>query len=153
VEGKNPDEKTGRRFGIIRGVDVLITPAAQREVEALRILRPGPSTWGFLIGHKRGFRFIVEKVFPTGGLSGPDERALAELERAWPGGIIGLFAVRPGPDLKRVLLGPLFYGKLFINLRPSVKALALRPYVVDFERRFFLEPISFAPAGKAEAHE
>ena len=133
---------------------MFITPEARREIEALRALRPAPSTWGILIGHKRGFRFIVEKVFPAGGGQAlPDERLVAELDRIWPGRVVGLFAVRPGAAFRKAVLGPLFYGKLVLSLGLSGRKFSMRPTVVEFERRFFLAPVALAPAGKAETHE
>lgn len=135
-------------------MDVFITPEARLEIEALRIVRPGPATWGFLIGHKRGFRYIVEKVFPAGsGRSLPDERLVTELDRVWPGKMIGLFAVRPGAAFRKAVMGPMFYGKLVLSLGSTARGPSLRPAVVEFERNFFLEPIFLAPARKAKTHE
>ncbi len=135
-------------------MDALITPEARREIEALRVLRTELSTWGILIGHKRGFRFIVEKVFPGGsGRSLPDERLIAELERVWPGRVIGLFTVRPGPAFRKAALGPLFYGKLVLSLGLSTRKLSMRPSVVEFKRRFVLAKIPLVTAGKARSHE
>ena len=133
---------------------MFITPEARREIEALRIARPAASTWGFLIGHKRGFRFIVEKVFTAGsGRALPDERVLAGLDRIWPGGVIGLFAVRLNAAFKKAVLGPAWYGKLVLDLGSSARKQSVRPFVVEFEQRFFLAPVTLAAAGKAETHE
>lgn len=135
-------------------MDVIITPEARREIEGLRIVRPDPATWGILIGHKRGFRFIVEKIFPAGsGRKLPDERLVADLDRVWPGRIIGLFAIRPGTAFRKAVLGPLFYGQLIVHLGISAGTPVVRPAIVEFKRRFFLEPVPLAPAGKAETHE
>ncbi len=150
----NRDEKTGRRFAIIRSVDVLVTPEARREIEGLRIARPDPATWGILIGHKRGFRFFVEKVFPAGsGRTLPGGRLVADLDRVWPGRIIGFFAIRPGTAFRKAVLGPLFHGKLIVHLSLPAGRPVLHPFIVDFKRRFFLEPVPLAPAGKAVIHE
>jgi len=136
---------------IIGGVDVLITPEARREIEALRIFRSRPSAWGFLVGHRRGFRFIVEKVLPAGnGAALPDEKLVAGLDRVWPGRIVGLFAVRPRTAFRQAVLGPLFYGKLVLNLGLDARKLSMRPFLVDFDRKFFLAPVGIAPAGKGE---
>ena len=133
---------------------MFITPEARREIEALTAFRPAPSTWGILIGHKRGFRFIVEKVFPaTSGRALPDERLVAELDHIWPGRVIGLFAVRPGAAFCGAVLGPFLYGRLILSLELSGRKFSMRPSVVEFERKFYLAPVAFAPAGKAETHE
>jgi hypothetical protein len=62
-------------------------------------------------------------------------------------------AVRPGAALKKALLGPAWYGKLVLVAAGSFKAPALRPYVVEFDRRFFLDAVPFAPLVKEEVHE
>jgi len=135
-------------------VDVFITPEARREIEALRVARPAASTWGFLVGHKRGFRFIVEKVFPAGsGRTLPDERVLAGLDGIWPGGIIGLFAFSLSAPVKKAVLGPMFYGKLVLDLGSTARKPSIRPSIVEFERNFFLAPVALAPAVKVKAHE
>jgi hypothetical protein len=135
-------------------VDVLITPEARREIEALRAIRPASSTWGILIGHKRGFRFIVEKVFPAGsGRALPSERLLAGLDGIWPGRVIGLFAVRLSISVKKAVLGPLFYSKLVLELGSTAQKKSVRSFVVEFERRFFLAKIPLVTAGRAKTHE
>jgi hypothetical protein len=135
-------------------MDVLIIPEAQREIEALMVLRPRPGAWGVVVGHRRGSRFIVEKLLPAGSPGTvPDERMLAGLEKIWMGRIIGLLAVRPGAALKKTLLGPAWYGKLVLQMTGPAKAPVLRSSVVEFKRNFFLEPVPLAPAVKEKGHE
>src|SRR4030042_1205350 len=122
-------------------MDVLITPEAKREIDALRVVRPRPPTWGVLIGHKRGFRFIVEKVFSAGGAGTlPDERLLVGLDGIWPGRTIGLFAVRPATAFKKAVLGPAWYGKLIIQMAGSAQAPAMRPAAAGVGGRCFSPP-------------
>lgn len=133
-------------FGIIRCVDVLITREASLEIHALGIVRPSGTAWGLLIGHKRGFRFFVEKVLAAGNARpGAAARQFREIERLWPGKVIGLYAVRPGAELKRAVAGPFFYGKLFVELRYSRTRPYIRPFVVEFDRTFRLVPLSLEP--------
>jgi hypothetical protein len=135
-------------------VDVLLTPAARLEIAAFEALRPEPSAWAALLGHKRGFRFVVEQVFPAGtDRRLADERTLARLEGIWPGRVIGLLAARPGRPLRQAVLGPAWYGKLVLLLSGPAKAPVLRPYAVEFDRRFFLDPVAFAPPVKEERCE
>lgn len=124
-------------------MDVLITREASLEIQALGIVRPKTPAWGLLIGHKRGFRFFVEKILAAGNASpGAAARRFREIERLWPGKVIGLFAVRPGAEFKRALLGPFFYGKLFVELRLSENRPEARPFIVEFDHKFRLLPIS-----------
>ena len=136
------------------GVDVLIIPEAEREIEAMKVLGPRSGTWGAIVGHKRGSRFIVEKVVPAGSPgTAPDERMVAGLDRIWPGGVIGIVVVRPDAALKRAVLGPAWYGKLVLQWTGPAKAPVLSPSVVEFERKFLLAPLPFAPAAKEKDHE
>jgi hypothetical protein len=135
-------------------MDVFVVPDARLEIDTLLALRPRPGAWGVIIGHRRGPRFIVEKVAGAGNpATMPDERILAELERIWPGRIIGIAVVRPGAAFKKALLGPAGYGKLVLVASGSIKTPVLRPYVVEFGRRFFLDAVPFAPPVKEEVHE
>lgn len=135
-------------------MDAFITPEARREIDALMVFRPKPGTWGVLVGHRRGFRFIVEKAFPAGaGGSVPDERLLAGLDGVWPGRTIGLFAVRPGAAFTKAVRGPAWYGKLVLRLTGPARSPAMCPSVVEYERRFFLAPIALVPAAKEKACE
>jgi hypothetical protein len=135
-------------------VDVLITPEAKGEIEAIRAFRPRPGTWGVLVGHRRGPRFIVEKVLAAGNPGTvPAEELLDRLDTVWPGRTIGLFAVRPGAAFRKAARGPAWYGKLFLEIAGTARAPVLRPFVVEFERSFFLDPIAFAPAVKEKARE
>lgn len=134
-----------------RDMDVLIIPEAQREIEALRAFRPRPGTWGAIIGHRRGSRFIVEKVVAAGNPGTvPDERVLAELERIWPGRIIGIAVVRPGAAFKKALLAPAWYAKVVIQPAGTAKSPVVRSHVVEFKRKFTFEPAPLAQARKGE---
>ena len=135
-------------------MDVLLTPEARREVEALRAFRPRPGTWGVLVGHRRGPRFIVEKIMAAGAPGTvPGEELLERLDTVWPGRTVGLVAVRPGAAFKKAARGPAWYGKLVLEIAGTARAPVLRPFVVEFERRFFLDPIRLAPAVKEKARE
>jgi len=136
-------------FGIIRFVDVLITREAALEIRALGIIGPGGPAWGFLIGRRRGPRFFVEKMLAAGRSDpGSAVRRFRETEGLWPGRVVGLYAVRPGAEIKRAVLGPFFYGKLFIELRFFRKGPAIRPFVVEFDGQFRFEPIPLQPSAE-----
>jgi len=135
-------------------MDVLITPDALRDIEALRAFRRRPGAWSVLVGHKRGPRFIVEEVL-AGGLpgTGPDERLLAALDAIWPGMIIGVEVAGTGAAFSRSVLGPAWFGRLVLRSQARAAAAGLRPFVVGFDRKFFLQPVPFATGPKEEGHE
>lgn len=135
-------------------MDVLIVPEARREIEAWRTFRPVAGTWGALVGHRRGPRYFVEKVVTAGHSERlPDERVLEELDRIWPGRVIGLAVIKPGAAFRKAVLAPAWYGKLVLQSTGSAHEPVLKATLVAFERRFFLDPVPFAEAAKEEAHE
>jgi hypothetical protein len=139
---------------IIRSVDVLITGEAALGLEALNVLRPGRAAWGVLVGHKRGHRYLIEHVFFAGaGTALPSLRAFDELDRLWDGRIVGLLAIRPDAAFKKLLLGPYFYGRLYLDLRPAKNGPRLRAYAVDFDRVFFLSPVRLERGPEGGGHE
>ena len=138
---------------IIQTVDVLITRVALLELKALNALKPRPRFWGLLIGHKRGFRFIVERIFPAGeAASRPSAEGFEALDRLSEGRIIGVFAVRPGVSLRRTFLDPFFYGKLFLDVSLGGKGPCVKSYVVEYDRAFFFLPVPLEPGSKGGTH-
>jgi hypothetical protein len=132
-------------------VDVLITPEARKEIEALMALRPKPGTWGVLIGHRRGPRYILEKIVAAGSPGTvPEAATLERLDAVWPGRTIGLVAVRPGAAFKKAVLGPAWYGKVLLETGGPAGAPPLQASVVEFERRFYLVPLPTAAASKGK---
>jgi hypothetical protein len=132
----------GGESDIIQSVDALITAEAAAELEALNILRPGRASWGILLGHRRGRRSLIEGFFLAGsGTPFPSLKNLDRLDRLWNGRIVGLLAVRPDAAIKKRLLGPYFYGRLYLDLRFGKAGPRLRAYCVEFDRVFFLSPI------------
>jgi hypothetical protein len=135
-------------------VDVLITGGAVLALEALNVLRPGRAAWGVLIGHKRGRRYLIERIFFAGaGTALPSLQVLDELDGLWDGRIVGLLAIRPDAAFKKLLLGPYFYGRLYLDFRPAKNGPRLRAYAVDFNRVFFLSPVRLQPGLQGGGHE
>lgn len=132
-------------------MDVLVTREARLEIEALGIIRPSTPAWGFLIGHERGRRVFIEKALAAAGAE-PDTaaRRFREVERLWPGKVVGLYAIRPPAELKRAVLGPFFYQKLFVELRFPRGRPEVRPFVVEHEGRFRLVPLPLAAPAKGK---
>ncbi len=130
-------------------MDVFISREASVDLDALKIMRPEPSAWGLLIGHRRGPRFFVERIFPAAaGAVLPPPGGLDELDRLFGRKVVGFFAVRPGAALKKSLLGPYFYGRVLLDVHFSRGGPVLRAFVVEFDRTFFLAPVPLEPGPK-----
>lgn len=140
---------TKRESPIIRSVDVLITADAFLDIRTLVLLGPKPPAWGLLIGHKRGRRVFVERVFPAGpGAALPAPVRLEETDRTLGRRLVGLYAVRPSPAFKESVLGPYFYGRVFLDIRVAKNRSKLKPYVIEFDQSFFLAPVRLAARPK-----
>ena len=140
-----------RESDIIRRVDAFITREAAADLEVLNRLRPAPPAWGFLIGHKRGPRVFVERLFPAGaGSVLPSPGELDEIDRGFGRKVVGLFAVRPSAAFRKSVAGPYFYGRLVLEVRPARKGVALRSFVVEFDRKFVLAPVALRHGRKGE---
>jgi hypothetical protein len=135
-------------------VDALITGDAAADLKALNALRPKTGSWGLVIGHQRGFRFFVERIFfPGAGAPLPSLESLEELGALWNGGIVGLLAVRPDAAFKRFLLGPYFFGRLYLDVRLSRVGPVPKAYVVEFDRVFYLSPVPLEYGPERGNHE
>ena len=130
-------------------MDVFVTPEAARDLEALVLLRPGPSAWGLLLGHKRGRRVFVERFFPAGTADAlPAPGRLDGLDRSLGRRLVGFYAVHPAASFRKSLLAPYCYGRLFFDVRPAKAGPGLRPYTVAFDGAFSLAPVRLAPGPK-----
>lgn len=145
-------------------MDLVIVPDAWLDLRAVCALGPGPGTWGILLGRRAGSRYYVERAFPVPGSSAPSGEAVDALDPVWEGRMIGLFAVRPGRDLRRAVLGPRFYGSLFLDLKPLKKGPAVRAFTIRYDRdivlgcrqaspHFFLSPLPLGSGSKGGTRE
>ena len=132
-------------------MDVYLTGDARQSFEALRRLAPGKKALGFLLGHKRGNRIFVERVFASPRRSWPPLEELYALDRLFDGKITGFFAFGPDERIKRRLLAPFAVGKAFLEILHAraggqMKMLA---WVIDFDGRFMFVrlPLFKEPAG------
>lgn len=121
-------------------MDFLLTGDARRMLEALAHLGGGR---GYLLGHRRGPRIIVEALVPAASgrpLSGGGLRALEKVFGRAP---VGFFAVGRGlvaaaAEIRR----PFGYGKLHLEARSrGGKILGVRASVVEFDGAFRHAPV------------
>lgn len=93
----------------------------------------------------------MERTLPVGIAAVlPPPARLEELDRLLERRVVGVFAVRPSAAFRKLLAGPYFYGRLFLDVRPSERGPGLTPFVVEFERVFRLAPVALktGPEGK-----
>jgi len=113
------------------------------------LLRPKPSAWGLLIGHRRGHRVFVERFLPGGAGAGlPEPERLDEIDRGLGRRLVGFYAIRPAAALERKLLAPYFCGRLFLDIRSAKSGPLIKPYVVRFDRVFSFDPVGLMAGPK-----
>lgn len=133
----------------MRLMDALLLEDALKSLQALNLIASSPSRDGFLLGHKRGPRFYIEKIFLSqkGFFSSIEQ--FFRLNRMFDGRIIGFFSF--GADEKRIkkILSPHGFQKLLLTIRSNRRRpMTFKPYVIDFDSRFFLSKIALTlPAG------
>lgn len=121
-------------------MDVFLTEETHRSLDALSIV--GGSHDGLLLGHKRGHRFFVEKIFPTQkGFFSSLEHYLG-LNRHFEDRVIGFFSLNPDDRKANKILVPFAQGKLYLSVRSTDEGtLVIRPYCIDYKGKFYLSPI------------
>lgn len=117
-------------------MDAYITAEARQSFEALNSLAPGQKHLGFLIGHKRGHRFIVEKIFPAPAGFKIDPENILRLDELFAGRAIGFYASGDVARLKAGLRQPAAAGRLLLAVRTASGAPAFKAYAIDFDGRF-----------------
>ncbi len=125
-------------------MDAYLAPEARQALKALGSLSVKPGLSGFLIGHKRGHRFFVEKIFPLPRGFRPSLAHYHDLNLLLNGKIIGFFAFPADAGFKRRLLQPFACGKLFLEVRSGKRGtLHFKSLVIEYDDRFYAAPIKF----------
>ena len=121
-------------------MDVYLSDEASSFLQALNTVKGAQD--GFLLGHIRGHRFFIEKIFPTQkGFFSSKEHFLV-LNQNLENRVIGFFSFNPDEQKAQKILTPLTQGKLYLSIHSEGDAtLDIRSYRIDYKDRFFLSPI------------
>jgi len=119
-------------------MDAYLSAESLRSLEALSRLSPRGKPIGLLLGHTRGKRFFIERVFALPARAWPSLEDFYALDRLFEGRIIGFFAFRPDRRTAGALLAPHAAGKSFLGLSPARRPGKIRAAasVIDFDGRF-----------------
>ena len=129
-------------------MDAYLSQEASQSLTALSFILSSSNSDGFILGHKRGHRFFVEKIFPsmTGFFS--SLKKYNELDQLFDGKLLGFFSFRPDEKKIKRILAPFACGKLFLNISLSQqKKVIIKSYIIDYENEFFLSPIKLKLPG------
>jgi hypothetical protein len=130
-------------------MDAFLTEDCRRLLEAWGRFSRRPTEKGFLLGHKRGRRFIVEQVVPAGSGFSAFIARFHDVNAFFGGKIIGFFSFGTGPQTRKLVLSPIGYGKLFLEAgRGFKKGLILNSSVIEFGETFHFKRIPLRPGPK-----
>jgi hypothetical protein len=128
-------------------MDVFIAKEAEAGLGAEVLVTPPERRRGLLLGHRRGPRYFVSRVFPLGGRSFPAASRLRELDSLFDGMIIGFYAARDPEPGRGGILQPFACGKLFLRVAGTdvrSRPATIQPSVIEYDNTFYLSPISLA---------
>lgn len=125
---------------LVRDMKVIILREALNEL----LLRSfsGSQVQGYLLGKRTGQGLFVERILVLSWRQLLNSEFFFQVEKNQGKEILGVFSLNSkSRELKKVL-NPLFYEKIFLNLATKTGQ-ELRPevYLVNFDHRFFFEPL------------
>jgi len=126
-------------------MDVYLSDEARQHLRAQALEMPRRRAGGLLLGHRRGGRFFVERIYPCSFRKFPSERQYGALARIFEGRIIGFYSSGRRSRATAGKWPPFAYSKLWLefDLHPE-KGLILRPAVVEYADSFHLVPAALA---------
>jgi len=130
-------------------MNVILGREAEAVLRAAGVPARIPPLEGFLLGHRRGPVFFVERLLPFGAVFALTEDEARGIGRIWGGAILGVFTLRPGPARRRRVLRPAFCGTLYGEAAGRMRrgGIRLRIFLVDYDRSFVLKPLTVKPGG------
>jgi len=128
-------------------MEVLLSEEVIQSFSALQCGLSDTNTDGFLIGHKRGNMFFIEKIFPSQkGFFSSYQKYLAMKKNLYDK-ILGFYSFQTTDSKLKKILAPIAYGKIFLRLdRDKTDQLVIKPYAIEYDQDFFLLPIDLKSA-------
>lgn len=124
-----------------KSVDAFLCERAYREIRALSLLPGKKKPAGLLLGHLRGPRIFIERIWPTEEGFRRAAEYLWELEKALGCPIVGFFAYLPSRRYLQAILKPFACGKILVEIRPEKRnSFSLKCSLIDFSHAFKLFP-------------
>jgi len=123
-------------------MEVFLSAEAIQSLSAIQCCLSSTITDGFLIGHKRGGMFFIEKTLPSQKGFFSSQRKYFELRQKLEDKIIGFYSFQTNESKLKKILAPLAYGKIYLRLDlDKTNRLEIKPFVIEHDRGFFLLPI------------
>jgi hypothetical protein len=132
-------------------MDVQLSEDALLFLKAQALEGSGNTQSGLLLGHKRGRRFFVEQVYPSGERAVFSERTYWTLDRLFGGKIIGFYSFASRRRQAPKILKPFACGKVFLSIvRRPKNRWTIKPQLIEFKDSFVLLPIPLHSRSKGK---
>jgi hypothetical protein len=130
-------------------MDVYLSDEARRYLKAQALEKSPGGTGGLLLGHRRGPRFFVERIYPCPLRPFLSIRKYHALSRIFDDKIVGFYSSGRRAEKRKPTFPPFAVNKLYLEFDPHPrKGLTLRPAVVEYTGFFHLVPVALAPPPK-----
>jgi hypothetical protein len=130
-------------------MDAYLSKEAWQHLRAQALESARRRARGLLLGHRRGGRFFVERIYPCSFGKFPSDGQYRALDGIFEGKIIGFYSGRRRPWPAGGKFPPFAYDKLCLEFDPHPKkGLVLRPAVVEYSGSFHLVPVALAAQAK-----
>ena len=121
-------------------MDVYLGCEARKYLEGLALSRN--CLEGILIGHKRGFEFYIERVFPFHKALSMTEERFTEINRHFDDKVVGFYTFSTEEKSAEKIFVPFAVGKVLVKISENrEKDPLVRSFFIDYEDTFSLRPI------------
>lgn len=128
-------------------MEVLLSKEAIQSFSALQCSLTDANTDGFLIGHRRGNLFFVEKIFPSQTGFFPSSEKYLAMQQHLDDKILGFYSYKASESKLKKILAPIAYGKIFLRFdRDKTHQWAIKSFAIEYDQEFFLLPIDLKQA-------
>ena len=128
-------------------MEVFLSLDASQSLSALQCSPPEKNTDGFLIGHKRGDMFFVERIQPSQKGFFSSQQKFTAVKQIFEDKILGFYSFHTTESKLKKILAPIAYGKIFLRLeRDKTNQWVIKPYAIEHDQDFFLLPIDLKSA-------
>jgi hypothetical protein len=123
-------------------MEVFLSEEVIQYFSALQHILSNTNTDGFLIGHKRGNLFYVEKIFPSQKGFFPSVEEYLAIKQNLADRILGFYSYQVTENKLKKILAPMAYGKIFLRFdRDEGAQWVIKPFIIEHRKDFFMQPI------------
>lgn len=127
-------------------MEVFFSSEVIQTFSALQCGLSNTNTDGFLIGHKRGNLFFIERIFPSRKGFFSSEKEYFAIKQNLDDKILGFYSFQMTESKMKKILAPIAYGKILVRFDRNKKdRWVVKSFAVEYKRDFFLLPIDFKP--------